>query len=112
MHSQMSYLGTADGRDADLPHQAVESLFNAAPDGLVVIEASGVIVVVNDQTEQLFGYAHNELLGVPVEVLLPERLREVPTQHRAEYLRDPSTRSMGVGLELYGVRKDASRFPV
>lgn len=112
MHPKTSYLGTADGRDADLPHQAVESLFNAAPDGLVVIEPSGVIVVVNDKTEQLFGYAHNELLGVPVEVLLPESLREVHTQHRAEYLRDPSTRSMGVGLELYGVRKDASRFPV
>ena len=59
MHPKTSYLGTADGRDADLPHQAVESLFNAAPDGLVVIEASGVIVVVNDKTEQLFGYAHN-----------------------------------------------------
>ena len=76
MHQQRGYLGTADGRDADLPHQAVGSLFKAAPDGLVVIEASGVIVVVNDQTEQLFGYAHDELLGVPVEVLLPESLRE------------------------------------
>jgi PAS domain S-box-containing protein len=112
MHSQTSYSGATDGRDADLPHQAVKSLFHAAPDGLVVIDASGAIIVVNDQTEKLFGYAHNELLGVPVEELLPESLREVHTHHRAEYLRAPSTRSMGVGLELFGVRKDASRFPV
>jgi PAS domain S-box-containing protein len=112
MHPQTRYSGTTDGRDADLPNQAVDSLFHAAPDGLVVIDASGAIIVVNDQTEKLFGYAHNELLGVPVEELLPESLREVHTHHRAEYLRDPSTRSMGVGLELYGVRKDASRFPV
>lgn len=112
VHPQTSDLGTTDRRDADLPRQAAESLFEAAPDGLVVIDASGFIVVVNDQTEKLFGYAHDELLGVPVEVLLPESLREAHTRHRAEFIRAPSTRSMGVGLDLYGVRKDASRFPV
>jgi len=112
VHPQTSGLESTDRRDADSPRQAIESLFEGAPDGLIVTDARGVIVLVNDRAGKLFGYAHDELLGAQVEVLLPESLRDAHTRHRAGYLRAPSTRFMGVGLDLYGVRKDASRFPV
>src|SRR5207244_77436 len=69
-------------------------------------------VLVNAQTEQLFGYTRDELLEKPIEVLLPERFRERHVSHRSGYLDDPVTRPMGIGLDLAGRRKDGSEFPV
>ncbi len=88
-----------------------ETLFELAPDAIVGIGSDGVIGLVNAQTEALFGYARSELLGQPLETLVPERLREVHVSHRRRYFEDPRTRPMGAGLELFGRRRDGSEFP-
>ncbi|MDQ6672615.1 MAG: ATP-binding protein [Chloroflexota bacterium] len=87
-------------------------LLESAPDGVVIVDAAGLIQIVNRQTEVLFGYPRAEILGHPVEVLLPERFRGRHLGHRAGYQSDPRTRPMGTGLELFGRRRDGSEFPV
>jgi protein-histidine pros-kinase len=87
-------------------------LLDAAPDAIVVIDADGTIVLVNAQTETVFGYERTELVGQPVEVLVPGNLHELHRKHRAEYVREPHVRSMGSGLDLRARRKDGSEFPV
>ena len=82
------------------------------PDALVLIDSDGCIRRVNSQTEELFGYTSAELEGLPLEVLLPERYRAVHMSDREMYDTSPNTRPMGAGLELYGLRKDGSEFPV
>jgi PAS domain S-box-containing protein len=88
------------------------TLFDAAPDGLVVVEHDGVIVLVNSQVETIFGYRRQELLGQSIEILIPEQLRHAHVQHRAQYLAAPRKRPMGEQLTLFGRRKDGSQFPV
>src|SRR5665213_2751415 len=87
-------------------------LLESAPDAMVIVDGTGQIVLINAQTEKLFGYPRTELLGQPVELLVPDRFREHHDEHREGYAEDPHTRSMGAGLELYGRRKDGSEFPV
>ncbi len=86
-------------------------LLESAPDPIIGVNARGRIVLVNAQTEKVFGYARAELMDQPVEILIPERVRGAHRQHRAGYLMDPRTRPMGVGLDLTGRRKDGSEFP-
>jgi PAS domain S-box-containing protein len=88
------------------------ALLESAPDGVVIVDERGAIVLVNRQTEELFGHAREQLVGQRFEMLLPERFREVHVAHRAEYLADPGTRAMGPGLELAGLRHDGSEFPI
>jgi PAS domain S-box-containing protein len=88
------------------------SLLEAAPDAMIIVDANGSIVLVNVQAEKLFGYPRNELLGQSVEMLLPERQRHRHVGHRAEYLSGPEARSMGPELDLYGLRKDGTEFPI
>lgn len=88
------------------------TLLESAPDAMVIVDDRGRIVLVNGQTELMFGYGRDELLGQRVELLLPERLRDVHTQHRAAYAQDPRLRRMGVGLELSALRKDGTEFAV
>ena len=88
------------------------SLLEAAPDAMVIVDEGGTIRIVNSQTERLFGWDRAELLGKPVEVLIPDRFRDSHAAHRQAYAHAPRTRNMGTGLELYGRRKDGSEFPV
>ena len=90
----------------------LRALLESASDGLVVIGQDSRIVLVNAQTEIMFGYSREELLGQPLEMLLPERLREIHTHHRLVYMAQPRIRPMGRGLDLAGRRKDGSQFPV
>jgi two-component system NtrC family sensor kinase len=87
-------------------------LLESAPDAIVIVDQAGRIVIVNGQTERLFRYDRAELIGQPLEVLLPERLRTRHTQHRAIYVDQPHTRPMGIGMDLVARRRDASEFPV
>ena len=86
-------------------------LLEAAPDAIVGVDADGVIVLVNAQTERLFGYPREELLGEPLELLVPESARAVHPSHRQAYIGDPHPRPMGAGMELAGRRRDGSEFP-
>ncbi|HWB13092.1 MAG TPA: PAS domain S-box protein [Pirellulales bacterium] len=88
--------------------QTVES----APNGIVMINSAGQIVLVNVQTERLFGFRRDELLGQPVEMLVPERFRDAHPRQRAGFFSNPEGRPMGVGRDLFGQRKDGSEFPV
>jgi protein-histidine pros-kinase len=87
-------------------------LLEAAPDAMVVADRNGRIRLVNGQTERLFGYRREELLGRPIEILVPHRFADVHPRHRDAYAGDPHPRPMGAGLELYGRRRDGSQFPV
>ncbi len=84
----------------------------ASPNGIVLVDKEGRIVLVNSQTEKLFGYRREELLGQLVDILVPERFGSQHPAHRAQFLAEPSTRAMGAGRELFGLRKDGSEFPV
>ena len=86
-------------------------LLEAAPDAMVCVDADGRIALVNAQTEQLFGYGRDELIGQPVETLVPDAVRDIHLRHRAEYVADPRPRPMGAGLELAGRRRDGTTFP-
>ena len=86
-------------------------LLEAAPDAIVGIGVDGTIALVNAQAEALFGYERDELIGRPVETLVPESARGVHPDHRARYFTDPQHRPMGAGMELAGRRKDGSEFP-
>jgi len=87
---------------------AVES----APNAMVMADNDGKIILVNAQTEKLFGYHRDELIGLPVETLVPERLRRTHPAHRKAYAADPQVRAMGAGRDLFGLRKDGTEVPV
>jgi PAS domain S-box-containing protein len=87
-------------------------LLEAAPDAMVIVDDTGTIRLVNAQTEALFGYRREELLGRPVELLMPHRFRGQHTRHRRGYTANRQVRPMGAGLDLLGLRKDGTEFPV
>ena len=89
-----------------------KNLLETAPDAMVIIDRDGKINLVNQQTERLFGYERSELIDQPVEILVPVRLRDKHVGHRSGYFTDPKVREMGAGLELAGVRKDGTEFPI
>jgi PAS domain S-box-containing protein len=86
-------------------------LLEAVPDAMVCVDADGRIAVVNAQAERLFGYARDELIGQPVEILVPDQARKVHSLHRAGYTADPRPRPMGTGMELTARRRDGTTFP-
>jgi PAS domain S-box-containing protein len=99
-------------RDAKLIDAKYRDLLESTPDGIVIANSTGRIVLANSQAEKLFAYSPGELRGQLIEVLLPKRLRGSHVGHRTSFFGQPRTRTMGVGLELYGVRKDDLEFPV
>jgi PAS domain S-box-containing protein len=98
--------------DDRLDDQIAWGIVDAAPDGIVVADETGAILLVNRQAEELFGYDRGELLGRSVDDLLPEQFRQVHRAHRTRYRAEPRTRAMGVGQVLFGRRQDGSEFPV
>lgn len=101
----------------DLTHQKnteerFKGLLESAPDTMVIINSKGQILMVNAQTEKLFEFDREEIVGKEVECLIPDRFREIHLVHRNHYNADPKVRSMGAGLELYGKHKNGKEFPV
>ena len=99
-------------RDFRLVEARFGSLLESMPDGILVANEAGLIVLANAQAERMFGYDSGELNGQAIEILLPSRLRAAHLRHRTRFTAQPRLRSMGAGLELHGVRKDGSEFPV
>src|SRR5690242_5464389 len=87
-------------------------LLQAAPDGIFEVDNEGTIVLLNAAAEKMLGYSPDELLGQPIETLIPVAYRHRHQEHRARYAEQPATRPMGVGLELFATRKDGTEFPV
>src|SRR4051794_6206611 len=87
-------------------------LFAAAPDGIVVIDRAGVMLAVNEQLGQMFGYDSDELIGEQIEVLIPDRFRDGHVTRRKAYVDAPTRRPMGAGLTLFGRRRSGEEFPV
>ncbi len=100
-----------DITDRKLAEEKFRGLLEAAPEAMVIVNANGEIVLVNSQTEKLFGHSRAELLGKPVEMLVPERWRSGHMGLRREYVMNPRSRPMGADLELFALRKDGSEFP-
>lgn len=94
------------------PNTLFETLFEFSPDAVLVTDATGNIVRANAQAEWMFAYDREDLIGQPIEILVPERFRSIHPQHRSDYAAQPHTRPMGAGLELHARRKDGSEFPV
>jgi PAS domain S-box-containing protein len=93
-------------------HGGFRQLLESAPDAFIIADHHGQIVLINTEAERIFGYPRSELLGRPIEILIPQRFHARHIEHRGEFAVNPRIRPMGSGLELYGLRKDGGEFPV
>lgn len=113
--NMLSHSFTASPMTAEVPTVTLDTmtrLLDFSPDASLVVDPSGTIVLLNAQAASLFGYAKQELLGQSLEVLLPEHLHRIHVAERLHYMDAPHTRPMGTGLNLVGLRKNGSTFPV
>ena len=124
VHAVLTRLHSADGKlqgywkiirdltERKRTEEKFRGLLESAPDAVVILQEDGKIVLVNRQTEILFGFARADLLGQPIEILVPPRYRQQHSGHRGGYFANPSVRPMGASLNLFGLRKDGTEFPV
>jgi len=106
------YLVGRDITERKQAEQTFQNLLESAPDAMVVVNSNGTIVLVNAQLENLFNYQRDQLLGQPIETLVPEQFREGHPAKVANFVSNPNARPMGAGLELYAEREDSTVFPV
>ncbi len=99
-------------REIRQSEEMTAAVFEVAAEGIILVDRSGTMTRVNRRLEEMFGYLRGELLGQPLEALVPERFRVAHAGHRADYFAAPRLRSMGLGLALFGRRKDGSEFPI
>jgi protein-histidine pros-kinase len=105
-------IGLREPNDKYRQTKLFRGLLEAAPDGMVIVNRDGVIVLVNAQVERLFGYERAELVGEPVEILVPDRFSGMHMAFRSGYVTEPRTRPMGLVGDLHARRKDGSEFPI
>lgn len=108
----MSLIENMESNPLSLGEEQLRLVIDAAPSGMIMVNHAGQIVLVNTQIEQLFGYKRTELIGRSIEVLVPLNARDKHPDYRSKYFADPKTRAMGVGRDLYGLRKDGTEIPV
>lgn len=94
-----------------IAEQRFSGLLEFAPDGILAVDGEGRILLANGEAERLFGYDSQELPGMPVENLIPERFRATHVHHRGDYMKSPRVRPMGLGRDLSARRRDGSDFP-
>src|SRR3974377_1914608 len=92
--------------------ELARSALDAAPDAMIIVDGDGIIQFANRQVSALFGYPHEQIIGLSVERLMPERFRNRHIAHRHDYAAATRLRPMGQGLTLFGLRRDGSQFPV
>jgi len=95
-----------------LTEEGLRLVIEAAPSGMIMVDQRGKIALVNSLVEQLFGYTRKELVGQSIDILVPNSVRPKHAEHRAEFFKNPNTRAMGSGRDLYGQRKDGTKLPV
>ncbi|HEX9135783.1 MAG TPA: PAS domain S-box protein, partial [Nitrospirota bacterium] len=100
------------GHEPDITVKQYDKLLESLPDAMVLVSSAGKIVQINTQLVDLFGYAKEDLLGKNLEILMPERFRARHRQNVAGFFASPRRRLMGSGLELFGLKKDGTEFPV
>lgn len=108
----MSKFSDDDKHKESIDEKRLRLIVDAAPNGMLMIDRSGTIVLVNAQIERLFQYRRDELLGRPIELLVPVAFREKHPDYRDNFFSEPKTRAMGVGRDLFGLRKDGTQIPV
>ena len=101
-----------EGMQPVFAQSTIERLFEFSPDAILIADGNGVMRAANPRVEELFGYSSQELIGQPVEMLVPARFRGNHPRHREDYNAAPRTRQMGAALNLFGLRKDGTEFPV
>ncbi len=112
LHSKRDITRLKAQRDARMVEARFRDLLESLPDAIIIINSTGRIVLINQETERLFGHPRAQLLTEPIETLLPERFRRAHIAHRSLYFAQPRTRAMGAGLDLFGLRRDGMEFPV
>jgi len=104
--------GTRDDEMKIKEEMMFRKLFDFAPDAIIIVNSEGLILQANTQAEKIFGYDGKELIGKSVDILIPERFRKRHDEHLKSFIAKPRIRLMGSELELYGLRKDGTEFPV
>jgi PAS domain S-box-containing protein len=115
LETEAGVVALAAIRDISLRKKSEEkfkALLESAPDAMLIVGQDGNIQMVNAQVRNIFQFERGEILGKPVEILIPERFHHAHPHHRQGFFKDPRMRGMGIGLELYGKRKDGTEFPV
>lgn len=103
---------SSDIKNQNASEKKFRALLDAAPDAKVIVDENGIITMINQQTERVFGYTKEELIGKPVEILMPEDFHVKHVPQRNSYIENPKVRPMGSGLELFALKKNGQRFPV